>query len=153
MTGSKRTLHRTWLGFAAQRGSLSAIIVALCSLLAAAAEGPQPVPLPSDANVITVRPSGVDARTVEARLAEERLERRLKRSDQALRAICVGCGSRDAVAGAMPFSPIEALHPPANAPSQMLLSHPLPDEVTVEIRQVPVAGPEQPAPPPASNPP
>jgi hypothetical protein len=131
-------------------GRLAAFPLLLCTLFASpvAAEAQSS---PDTTNVITVRPSGFDARTEEARMAQERLERRLKRSDQAMRAICVGCGSRDAVPGAAPFSPMEALRAPSGTASQMLLPHALPDQVIVEIRQVPVAGPEplvtEPAPP------
>jgi hypothetical protein len=134
--------------------SRSAVLsLLLCTVLASpvAAEAQS---APDTANVISVRPSGFDARTEEARMAQERLERRLKRSDQAMRAICVGCGSRDAVPGAAPFSPIDALRAPPGAASQMLLPHALPDQVIVEIREVPVAGPEllvtEPAAPPTA---
>jgi hypothetical protein len=104
-------------------------------------------------NVITVHPSGIDPRNQEALSAQERLERRLKRSDQILRSICVGCGSRDAVAGAPPFSPMDVLHPSARANSQMLVQRQLPDEVTVEFRQVPAQPDAAPPPePPLSGP-
>jgi hypothetical protein len=89
-------------------------------------------------NVITVHPSGLDPRTQEALTAEERLERRLKRSNELLRAICVGCGARDAVSGAPPFDPLQALHAPPEPKSQMLVPHQLPDEVIVEVKRVPV---------------
>jgi hypothetical protein len=152
VAGPDRLPQRTGRGRFARRFLSGAIALVLWPLMAAAAERPQPEP-PPEANVISVRPSSFDDRSVEARLAEERLERRLKRSDQALRSICVGCGSRDAVPGAGPFSPMDALHPSANAPSQMLLNHPLPDQVIVETRQVPVDAPEQPSAPTAGNPP
>jgi hypothetical protein len=95
-----------------------------------------------DVTVLTVHPSGIDPRNAEALTAEERLERRLKRSNELLRAICVGCGARDALPGAAPFSPMQALRPPERTPSQMLIPHQLPDEVIVETRQVPVPAPE-----------
>lgn len=98
---------------------------------------------PGGSNVITVRPSGADARPREVSIHEgrlERLERRLRRSDEAMRSICVGCGSREA-GGAM-FNPADVLRGRVGAPSQMLVPRRLPDEVIVEMREIPGAPPE-----------
>lgn len=144
MAGRKGSLRRTAPAKHALPGGLclALLLLGALALRVPPAQAQQPGPATPDINVITVRPSGYDPRTEEARLAEERLERRLKRSDQLLRAICVGCGSRDALPGAAPFSPMGALHAPSGTASQMLIPHQLPDQVIVEIRQVPVQGPE-----------
>jgi hypothetical protein len=132
--------------------------ITLCTwpLVSLAQQAKRQNPAPDDPSpaIITVRPSGTDSRTPEALTAEERIERRLKRSDQMLRSICIGCGTRDAASVSAPFNPGETLHPPREgAPSQMLLPRQLPDEVSVEIKQVPVAGPMQPTAEPPAVPP
>ena len=127
LRGASRPICLRWPAWAA------AAILGACSIGAGPA-GAQDAP----ENVITVHPSAVDPRMQEALLAEERLERRLKRSNELLRAICVGCGARDAVPGAPAFNPAQALRGPDGTPSQMLIPHALPDQVIVEIRQVPV---------------
>jgi hypothetical protein len=115
-------------------------LLRLACVLAVAAPCAAPIAQAQEVtgNVITVHPSGIDPRSQEALTAEERLERRLKRSNELLRAICVGCGARDAVSGAAPFDPMQALHAPPEPKSQMLVPHQLPDEVIVEVKRVPV---------------
>jgi hypothetical protein len=67
---------------------------------------------PSSPPLLTVRPSGYDERTDEARAREDRLYRRMQQNDFLFRNICVHCGGGVNRAGAnAPFNPIQALGP------------------------------------------
>jgi hypothetical protein len=62
--------------------------------------------------LLVVRPSGVDAKTDEARAREDRLYRRMRENEYLFRNICVQCGGGVNRTGAnAPFNPIQALGP------------------------------------------
>ena len=62
--------------------------------------------------LLVVRPSGIDAKTDEARAREDRLYRRMRENDYLFRNICVQCGGGVNRSGAnAPFNPIQALGP------------------------------------------
>ena len=73
--------------------------------LATAAAAQQPLTL-------TVRPSGVDGLSAEARAREALLQRRMREADSLFRNICVRCGGRERPGADAPFQPLDALTAP-----------------------------------------
>lgn len=70
---------------------------------------------------ITVRPSGIEDPSAESRERQERLSRRLERSDYAFRSICTHCAARrDQAGGDAPFYPYQVLGrgPVRDAPAE-----------------------------------
>ncbi|HEX2137367.1 MAG TPA: hypothetical protein VHG30_15950 [Microvirga sp.] len=61
---------------------------------------------------LTVRPSGVEGRSADARTRQALLERRMREADFLFRNICVRCGGRDRPGADAPFDPVNALSPP-----------------------------------------
>ena len=87
------------------RAFLGAVLAgaALAALPAAAQE-----PL-----TLTVRPSGFDGLTAEARAREARLQRRMQEADFLFRNICTHCGGGiDRPGSTAPFNPLDALSTP-----------------------------------------
>jgi len=61
---------------------------------------------------LTVRPSGVDGLSDEARQRQERLAQRMRRNDFLFRSICVHCSNvPDRSGTTAPFEPLQALSP------------------------------------------
>jgi len=58
---------------------------------------------------LTVRPSGYDAEQNEARLRQEKLLRRLEKSEHMIRSICINCGDAWKHQIYAPFDPYAAL--------------------------------------------
>ena len=66
----------------------------------------------SDPLELTVRPSGVDGLSDEARQRQERLAQRMRRNDFLFRSICVRCSNvPDRSGTTAPFEPLQALSP------------------------------------------
>jgi hypothetical protein len=83
-----------------------AAVLAVAALAASPAGAEEPLTL-------TVRPSGVDTLTPEARAREARLQRRMQEADYLFRHICTRCGGGSERRGSTaPFNPIDALSAP-----------------------------------------
>lgn len=86
-------------------GFALAVLLAGLPGFASAQEASESRPL-----VLRVRPSGYDTERNEAQMRQERLLRRLEKSDHMMRSICVNCGDEWKHQIYAPFYPMAALN-------------------------------------------
>jgi hypothetical protein len=84
--------------------ALAVALASACPPLALAQETPNSKPM-----LLTVRPSGYEVSKDDAQARQERLLKRLERSDHMVRSICIHCGDEWKHQIYAPFNPLASL--------------------------------------------